>query len=494
MPELLDDDPDAVVKEMIGLEVDRVDGVHGPASRIPFLVMKSLEDPETAAALAEAAAGPVAKAKYDTEQLRQMLSEGHAIANAAGEPSFPVGDTADLRKAVHAVGLGDIDHDKIRRYLIRRADALDARSLIPADWAADGALKETHVTKSEDPTDLDVETVSDGPAGSDQPTDAPGDPSTPGSPAWEAIDAARARQAINMVIALRRVIATAAARENQEAASGDADDDDAENAFQLSQVHEALECVLDVLAPFALGEQAEAEDPDSDDRVTKSGRVLSGLNETLIRQAADNLTRVLSTLPAAEPEMVAKSDSKDAEPLMAVFSQGGRLLGAVSASALVPLQVDDSADDDADEETEADTGTEPAPAPGDQAAAAVPAVPVAPAATVDEPVAKSQDVAEVVEAAVVKALTAEREQHDSVLKALSERLATLEAQPMPGGPLLGGAPNTAGTPFLRGQDLGAAGSEIETVRKAMEAETDPVRQADLRRQLTFLAMKGAYSS
>lgn len=80
------------------------------------------------------------KAKYTAEQLRQMLKDGKAIANAKGEPSYPIGDKDDLDKAINAVGRGKGDHDAIRAYIIKRAKALGASDMIPDGWNADGSI------------------------------------------------------------------------------------------------------------------------------------------------------------------------------------------------------------------------------------------------------------------------------------------------------------------------------------------------------------------
>lgn len=83
----------------------------------------------------------MAKAKYDTAELKAMLEKGEAFKDAAGEPSFPIADEEDLKNAVHAVGRAGADHDAVRKYIIGRADALKLADLIPDDWAADGSLK-----------------------------------------------------------------------------------------------------------------------------------------------------------------------------------------------------------------------------------------------------------------------------------------------------------------------------------------------------------------
>lgn len=81
------------------------------------------------------------KAKYDAQTLRQMLDKGEAMANASGDPSYPIGDKEDLSNAIHAVGRGQGDHDKIRAYIIRRAKDLGASDEIPDDWNSDGSVK-----------------------------------------------------------------------------------------------------------------------------------------------------------------------------------------------------------------------------------------------------------------------------------------------------------------------------------------------------------------
>jgi hypothetical protein len=84
--------------------------------------------------------GLTVKGKYTAEQERQMLSDGHALKDDNGNPSYPIGDKADLDDAIRAVGRGGADHDSIRAYIIRRAKELGASDAIPANWNADGSL------------------------------------------------------------------------------------------------------------------------------------------------------------------------------------------------------------------------------------------------------------------------------------------------------------------------------------------------------------------
>lgn len=89
------------------------------------------------------------EAKYSADQLRQMLAKGQAIKNDYGEPSYPIADEEDLRKAIRAVGRGGTSHSKIRAHIIKRAKALGKTDMLPDNWGSSGAMKEaTQFTES----------------------------------------------------------------------------------------------------------------------------------------------------------------------------------------------------------------------------------------------------------------------------------------------------------------------------------------------------------
>jgi hypothetical protein len=148
----------------------------------------------------------------------------------------------------------------------------------------------------------------------------PGDPTVPGSPAWESIDAATAMKWTAILARAGKALEILAEREMLEAAS--ADPDDCENAWDLQDAGCAIDYVISVLAPFAVAEQSEADccgeemmaaigkamtgfDPapiaaiEGFAAIRKSGRVLSAANEAHIREAAQRLSTVLSSLPQA---------------------------------------------------------------------------------------------------------------------------------------------------------------------------------------------------
>lgn len=271
--------------------------------------------------------GEVAKAKYDAADRKRMAANGQAMK----DESYPIADKGDLGKAIHAVGRGGSEHDAIRKHIISRAKSLGASSEIPDNWAADGSLKEASVSKTAGEKvakdigldDLDLDD------GADQmdPTvvlaapegDAPGDPTDPGSAAWESIDAATAQKWTSIAVRLKNALCVMSDREWQEAAC--ADPDDADKAMDLQDAMCAVDYVIATLAVFAAGEQAEADlcaeameaigkamagfDTAPLDTaeglcaVAKSGRVLSGVNETHLREAHARLQTVLSSLPSA---------------------------------------------------------------------------------------------------------------------------------------------------------------------------------------------------
>ncbi|WP_035796487.1 hypothetical protein [Kitasatospora mediocidica] len=247
--------------------------------------------------------------------------------------------------------------------------------------------------------------------------DAPGDPNEPGSPAWEAVDAATAQKWTSIAVRLKNALGVLADREMLEAAT--ADPDDADNAWDLQDAQAALDYVIDILAGFAVDEQAEAElcteameqvgkalggfDTAPLDTfealapVAKAGRSLSAANEQAIRDAVSSLQKVLASLPAApiekdsgplaanaareEPTMtepttaadtieaagaapamgaqkpMAKADA-DKPEMVAVYDQNGNLVGVVDPTDITVIQgagSNKASDDGTSEAGDADT-------------------------------------------------------------------------------------------------------------------------------------------
>ena len=87
------------------------------------------------------------RAKYDADELKDLKAKGHTLP---GTTSYPIDDEEDLDNAIHAVGRGGADHDTIRAYIMKRADAMGLSSKIPDNWNADGSLKEENAVETED--------------------------------------------------------------------------------------------------------------------------------------------------------------------------------------------------------------------------------------------------------------------------------------------------------------------------------------------------------
>lgn len=79
-----------------------------------------------------------------------MLRKGHALANAKGQPSFPIEDGDDLRRAIKAVGRSSRDPNRVRRHVIKRAKALGLTSIIPSTWNPDGSVKRSLLPNDSD--------------------------------------------------------------------------------------------------------------------------------------------------------------------------------------------------------------------------------------------------------------------------------------------------------------------------------------------------------
>lgn len=290
--------------------------------------------------------------------------------------------------------------------------------------------------------------------------DADANAADPGDPAWEATDAAKARVVVAALAQARAGIQELTCRE-----SAEGDDSDYDNVWNLQDAEYAIDAALAILAKFAVDEQVEADQGAAE--AEADARALG-----LIKSLAER--HIVKEATVAETA-VTKADEST---MVAVYTADGKLLGAVSADDLTPLNTGVPADSEAATEgdaptTEGDaTPVEEAAAPAAEAAPApAPQAPAAPAAT-DETVTKSLDelVAEAVAKALAAAVATAVEPLVKSNEELTERVEKMARTPRDGGPMLSGQrPNSVG-PALRGhQDA----TESEELRKQLEAETDP---------------------
>lgn len=81
----------------------------------------------------------------DAETMRRLVREGRAMpAPGQDRPGrFPIRSRTELSDAIRAVGRVDEEgRPKVRRFIMRRARALNATSMIPDTWSRDGTLTE----------------------------------------------------------------------------------------------------------------------------------------------------------------------------------------------------------------------------------------------------------------------------------------------------------------------------------------------------------------
>lgn len=83
----------------------------------------------------------------NAKKMRTMVAKGQAMpAPGQGRPGrFNIATRADLGKAIKAVGRvkppTEAARSKVRRFIIKRAKALNAADAIPPTWNPDGTLK-----------------------------------------------------------------------------------------------------------------------------------------------------------------------------------------------------------------------------------------------------------------------------------------------------------------------------------------------------------------
>ena len=78
-------------------------------------------------------------ADMNTADRKAAAAQGDAMAGGR----FPIRNKADLQNAIHAVGRakgGEAGRAAVRRFIMKRAKALDCMDLVPASWRPDGSL------------------------------------------------------------------------------------------------------------------------------------------------------------------------------------------------------------------------------------------------------------------------------------------------------------------------------------------------------------------
>jgi hypothetical protein len=377
--------------------------------------------------------------------------------------------------------------------------------------------------------------------------DNEGDPvaaAIPGSPEWETVDAASAQKWISILARAKNAVETLAERETVEAAT--ADEDDIENAWSLEGASAAIDCAIGILAVYAAGESAEValaddaaaitktaatlsagdiETVEAIAAITKAGRALSAANEAALRNAADAIHKVLSSLPPAPEEAplvkeasvaeteipadgVAKADAPEAETLLLVFDATGKPIGVVAPDALTAVDGgaapdDADADDDGDElgDVSADDGVDDASeveASADPSAdeAVIPGTNTIQSPVEDDPENVTKATTDI--AALLKEALAPLAEQVAKAADLAGQVEVLKAQVE----AYGREPDDRNSPFLNGA-TGTAGiakradseDKFADLRKAVadaEEAKDAALIAKARQSLTFAEIKARF--
>jgi hypothetical protein len=437
----LTETPDAVEDDVEGTwladaQIGRIDLVHKGANGLPFLIAKG-------------------QGGFLPPEAVQDLLDRNAVPDPA--PVTTPRDDVTLTGSPAA----------ITKMIFDAAQRAKARPTEENDMTDD-------VSKAK--ADLDIT----------EPLSGAGDASPmPGTPEWEEVDAATASKWIGVLGRAKNAICLLAEREMQEAAVGEVDG--AENAMNLGDASSAIDCAISILAPYAVGEQmdadqaqlsavgkalAGADEPlDVIERlapVVKAGRVLSGKNEQAIRDAVTALQGVLASLPAPidesgqpvakEADMAASPTTLEVEvtpvvkaveldaasefptftlgtvtkakgdPVTVVFNADGKLIGVIDPADLMP--VSDTAAKSDDSSDDAAPATDDA-APADDAAAAAPAADAAdqaaaaaPDATADAAAAPADDDANVQKSTQSDGVAALSALLNEALTPIAEKLAS----------------------------------------------------------------------
>lgn len=78
------------------------------------------------------------------DEMRRLVKEGKAMPapNQDRPGRFNIRNKGELSDAIQAVGRVDASgRAKVRRFIMKRARALDATDMIPDTWQSDGTLK-----------------------------------------------------------------------------------------------------------------------------------------------------------------------------------------------------------------------------------------------------------------------------------------------------------------------------------------------------------------
>lgn len=468
-------DTDDEITELAEIQSDRVDGVMAPANGIPFLVLKSI------------APGDVAKAEESTKTQNDLPDSAFAYVEPGGDKDddgnttprslrhFPVHDKAHAQNALARAPQSEFG-DKAMPKIVAAAKKFGidtGDNVAKADDMVDCptcAGKGTIMDGHRDCPDCDNGKVTPDKATTlakaDDTTDTvPADDGMPGSKSWEAADSARLQDATQLCVQLKQLLTDAAGREQTEGQT--VDPSDLDQAWTLQDACSMLDWLLGTVAAMAATEQHESDmAPDTADGVVKAGKTISTASAAKIKSARDHMVQgaahLTDLLGEGEPDQEVEVTKEELDAMLtarddALLVKMAELIKPAEAAPVVDGEVTKAAD----ETKSATTDT----------TAAAPAVEVLKAADL-ESVLKSV-MPEMIKAAVTP---------------LEARLAVVENQPRPAGPMFNGA-----SPVLRDQ-TGNAGPDDLTKALAGHSpdEQEEIREAWSRRNLAAMYTQAGF--
>lgn len=426
------------------------------------------------------------KGKYSAEDKRKLLSQGKAISNENGDPSYPIADDEDLHNAIRAVGRGGGSHDRIRRYIIKRAKALGHSDWIPDGWSSGGSVSKATAPYMTLPggtleDQLEVDGAPYAGPGTSAGVDGAGVPAptpdqnlaqaaapapmdeggesdtTPGSSVWEAEDAQRLIAAGQCLSQLCNDLCVSMGREQQEVDAGQADD--VADVAALNDAIAAVEYACNIVARLAFREETAAQ-------MAKNS--LTEESVGVLQEALSYMKGLSDNQPASDGGTIEEEWEMSLTKEDLADAVGGAVQTALEAVFAKQAADAAAAQAELDAKTQAIAD---AHAPREEA----------------EPVAKSEEEAPEAEAPDMAALV--KGALDESLAPLFERVNALEGQPAAGGPLVGAAPAGGGLPAMRGQaNMAEPGvtPKIEDLRARVQkavADGDTIAEQRYRKDL-----------
>jgi hypothetical protein len=434
-PNPLDDD---AASELHSVHVPRVDAVKGPATGIPFLILKSQNRPGADAPITK---GNGAMADSD---VAETLDENLSDAVDAATDTAVNGDDVDAEAMAATSDPGSPEWEAL--------DAAKARAAVTGLTALRSLVQ--HLMGREDAESFAGE--GDG----------------------DVCDLMDACDAIDCALGIMAKFAV----------------DEQAEADEAGDLQKSLDGAADLTDRLIKASVQKAG------RVLSSAN--ENAIQSAVDNLQNVLSQLQSAPMAAEggePVKVTKADGDTPAIPDAIADLVAQLAVAYQTwhdSGTVAPGVADTAGDAPADNTAAAPPVEPAPAPAEpveDAAAPQPAAPAPtepPAAHPETPAAPAADASnDDAQTAVAKSITDALEaKYREQIAALEKRLEVVEATPVNDGPMLAG--QTPTVVARTGQDAAPAGADpLADLRKELEAERNPIRKAELQAQLANTAWK-----